>query len=231
MKKITSLILVLMLALACVSFSAAEDFTGTWYMTEMSAEGITVSPADLGMEATLVMNEDGTAVLDLLGQVIDVTWAEENGTVTLTAEGESLPLVYDGAALSMDMDGVGMKFERTAGESFTRPAEVTAADISAFNGTWKAERFGLGGIYMDLEMLASFGLDLGEEADLLTVTIDNGSVDLLGSPETCSFVDGKLVDTAAEEGAEPDYIVLLEGDMIEVVSASIGMSFICVRAN
>lgn len=229
MKKITSLILVLMLALACVSFSAAEDFTGTWYMTEMSAEGISISPADLGMEATLILNEDGSATLDLLGQVVEMTWAEENGTVTLSAEGESLALAYDGASLSMEMDGTGMKFERTAVESFTRPNEIAVTDISAFNGTWQATRFGLAGIYMDLDMLATFGLDLTDSADLLLVTIDNGAANLFETPQQCSLVDGKLVADTAEEGAEPDYVVLLEGDMIEVVSASFGLSFICTR--
>lgn len=232
MKKIASLLLVLLLALACVSFSAAEDYTGTWYAVEMSSDGISMDPAQFGMEITLVMNPDGTGSFGMSGEETqEITWKEENGTIILSAAGDDVPLVCDGDSVSMDINGAVIKFSRTAGETFTRPADVLAQDISAFNGTWVPYKFGVGGIYVDMETLASFGLDLSETADLFIVTIDNGNVSLFGDRMELPLVNGALfLETTDAEGAVSSTgIALLEGDMIEVAASEVGISFICVR--
>ena len=62
MKKLISLILVLCMACALAP-AMAEGVTGTWYLIEMNADGVSVSPADMGMTWTLVFNEDGTVKL------------------------------------------------------------------------------------------------------------------------------------------------------------------------
>ena len=59
-KKITALLLTLMMLGALVSAQAA-DFTGTWYLVSIDSNGVTINPADMGMEMSLNLNADGTA--------------------------------------------------------------------------------------------------------------------------------------------------------------------------
>lgn len=229
MKKLASLILALLLALGCAAVSA-DDVTGTWYATSVSMDGQTVDPSALGMEMTLTLNNDGTACMTVLGQEQPCTWSINGDTLTLSADGSDLPLSYDGTAIIIDDSGVAMKFERTASETFVRPDEVPARDISAFEGTWEAVKFGAMGMYLDIDLLSSFGGDPGSFDT--TYVIRDGSLIMGDETLPCTFSDGLLL--TEEPGFNGDMtsvrIRLLEGDMLEIEVESFGMTIICARA-
>ena len=60
MKKITALILALMMACLMLPALAEEDVTGDWYLQSMSAGGMSINPADMGMSMKLTLNAGGT---------------------------------------------------------------------------------------------------------------------------------------------------------------------------
>lgn len=230
MKKLVSLLLVLALALGCAAASA-DDVTGTWYATSVSSGGITVDPSSIGMEMTLTLEADGTASMAAMGESMSGTWTMDGSTVTVTLEGTSQPFAYDGNSLSYSEDDLGFTFERNATQdTFVRPADVSAADITAFDGTWEAYKIGVMGMYMDASLLSTFAGEGASEMDLSYV-FENGSMANSGQAESLTFADGML--TGEETIGDQTYsyhVRLLEGGMIEIEVPSFGMTIICVRA-
>lgn len=228
MKKLISLILVAVLALA--GFASADDVTGTWYLTAMTQGEMTVDPAMIGMEITMTLNPDGTADMNALGEVTSGSWTVEGANVTITVDGTPQTFVYDGTALVADLGDMGMKFERTAGETYVRPAEVYATDISQFDGEWTAYKAGVMGMYMDVALLASFVPET-ESIDM-TMKIANGAVSSDGS-EASQFelVDGLLFLEGPGLNGESSSmrIQLLEDGTIEL-DTNMGFTIIFARA-
>ena len=231
MKKMLSLLLAAVLVLACIGVSAADDVSGTWYVTEASQGDIKLDPATIGIEMTLTLNPDGTAALSAMGQDQACAWTlNADNNVVLTADGQDIVLNYDGTSLTLSEDGIGFKFERNAGEAFKRPADAAADSISAFNGSWTAVKAGVAGMYVDMSVLASFGLELNENA--LNFVITDGVLTAPDTdPQTLTFADGALSGEIPGLGEEPSAVrvLLLEGDMIEIEIPAIGFSFICAR--
>lgn len=230
MKKLISLILVVVLAFAGFAASA-EDITGTWYLTEAVSEGLSIDPSTLGMEMTLVLNADGTGALAALGQEMACTWTFDGqaGTIDLGDDGTTA-FTCDGTTLSIDVSGTVMNFSRTASEAFTRPAEVYVQDIAAFNGTWSPVKFGIAGVYVDASLLTTFGVDADTFA-LMNIVIENGNVDFMGEPIVFSLVDGLLFAETTDAEVQSSYRVqLLEGDMIEIDSSVLPVTLVCARA-
>ena len=91
MKKILALVLVLCMALAAIP-AMAEEISGTWYMT--------LADVTLG---TFVLNEDGTANVNLIGQEGTGSWSAEGDTLTVTVDGEAVDFTWDGTSYVTDM--------------------------------------------------------------------------------------------------------------------------------
>ena len=69
MKKLVSLILAL--CMACILIPAtAEDVTGLWYMVEMITNGVSINPAEMGINWTMELSEDGAGSRMMLDLVI-----------------------------------------------------------------------------------------------------------------------------------------------------------------
>ena len=94
----------------------AEALIGNWKFTKARAMGIEISADQMPTGMTLVLNEDGSAVLLTDGFPTEVDWeVKEDGTVVLKlAEAEVFTLSYDGTVLTLATgeDGVEMIFEK-----------------------------------------------------------------------------------------------------------------------
>ena len=99
MKKILALVLVLCMALAAIP-AMAEDFSGSWYMT--------LADVTLG---TFVLNEDGSANVNLIGEDSTGTWSAEGDTLTVTVDGEAVDFVWDGESFTTPLIPVPMTRE------------------------------------------------------------------------------------------------------------------------
>ena len=157
MKKLISLILVLCMACALAP-AMAEGVTGTWYLIEMNADGVSVNPADMGMTWTLVFNEDGTAVntMEMMGetQTAEGTWSMDGNTVTITIEGEPKDVeIADGKLMLSTGEQIAV-FSQEAPTASARPAAVAAESEDAFLGDWEISGLEMMGMYITRDMFS-----------------------------------------------------------------------------
>ena len=69
MKKLLSVLLVLIMLFAACAWAEGADLTGEWYLVEATMGGISINPAMLGMDMFLVLNADGTATWNMVGSL------------------------------------------------------------------------------------------------------------------------------------------------------------------
>ena len=139
MKKLLSLVLVLMLVLSAFALAESGSVTGEWY-------------ADFyGSVYTLTLNEDGTYVLNT-GFEEDETgpWALDGDQLVIGSGDDSSAFAYDGESLTMALDEeVYMVFTREMPATFEPAAPVADATLDDFAGTWTAYKCGVNGMYFD----------------------------------------------------------------------------------
>ena len=79
MKRKLTLLLACLMALTMALTGAAESLSpvGSWTLTGVEANGMTLDPAMLGMEITMTLNEDGNAEMGMTGLLEDGgPWSE-----------------------------------------------------------------------------------------------------------------------------------------------------------
>ena len=113
MKKVLSMILVLSMVFVLVA-CGGKRAAGEYVLKTMTMDGQEMKMEDLsalGVSADsfkLVLNEDGTGLLEVMGQEQKLTWNDKS----LTAEGESIDYTLSGNELTMEQDGNTMVFVR-----------------------------------------------------------------------------------------------------------------------
>ena len=112
MKKLVALCLVLVLVVAMVACGGGgkDPAVGTWKLTGLfeGEEDYSAYLAMLGMDLTLVLNEDGTGTMEMMGEKLDITWADGK----IMNEGESLSFSVNGDTLTIAEEGERMVFTR-----------------------------------------------------------------------------------------------------------------------
>lgn len=112
MKRITALALVLVLIFALAACGGKGGAVpGTYKLTGMMQDGEDLSEQiaameALGMEITLVLKEDGTGYLNMLGEQADLTWDAKS----ITVEGDAEPYTVDGDSLTLKEGNTSMTF-------------------------------------------------------------------------------------------------------------------------
>ena len=100
-----------------VESSAAGSLVGSWTLTKAVTMGVETPASAMDTSRTLVLNEDGSAVLLTDGSPMELEWTLlEGGKVSLTDAGvEQYVLTYDGAALILSAGlegGMDLIFEK-----------------------------------------------------------------------------------------------------------------------
>ena len=170
-----------------------ERYGGLWYLNTVEQDGVTLSAADLGMDFTLLLNDDGTAVM--------TSDEEENGSWRVEGEGivialpdtDDVALTEADGLLTAAQDDIAMTFGRAPAEPGYTPGDTIEADaVDAFDGTWRCTRAEVYGMSMPIEMFADsmqdfFGMDS------LDMEIRGGDVRMISDAiERFSFADGAL---------------------------------------
>ncbi|HPJ02510.1 MAG TPA: hypothetical protein PKU80_06695 [Candidatus Limiplasma sp.] len=226
MKKFAALLLALLM-IGTLATAQSFDFTGTWYLVSISAEGVTLNPADMGMEMSMTLNADGTGAVSTTGEEDKVaSWALDGETLTVTADEEPLAFtVSEEGQLVAEAEGAVMTFGREpAAPGFVAAAEIPAEDIAAFDGTWTITTVNAYGMVVPFAAMAQSGLENA------TVVIENGAVTSFDATEPAvgTLVDGKLV-IASELGEEfAQTVSLLEDGTIAL--NYMGILFYCEMA-
>ena len=127
-KKLTAMLLALCMLLAALPV-LGEDASGTWYYV--------VADVNIGR---FELREDGTADATVNGEtVLTGTWTTAGTFVTISIEGDTITLAYDGSTLTAE--GFPMTLYREAGKvdfdtillmndpRFVTPEGMTAAEL------------------------------------------------------------------------------------------------------
>lgn len=122
---------VLLIAAAVVLYlllSGGSTPVGTYELVSMTSDGMTIDSAMMAtfdFDATLVLREDGSGELSIMGDSTAITWTED----AISAHGTALPYTLDGNRLTIQGDeGEGAVFRRTG--DATAPAP-TRTDIDS----------------------------------------------------------------------------------------------------
>ena len=195
MKKTLAMILAAVMVLLTVPAGAettAGSLTGIWYAVEISAEGITMNPADMGLNITMTVNEDGTLVIgqDEEDSTAGTWTATENG-MTVAYEDQSGEVRVEDGKLLMDADGAVYTFAREAAEGFTAPARAAAASEEAFLGTYQLTYLEMMGQFLPVKAL---GMDS-------RLTVEAGKI-ILETISPKMDEDGNLTDEMETETVE-----------------------------
>lgn len=132
---ITALALVIALSLAFTGCSGAQkdasaNFQGSWKMTNVAGatEDDIAAMEAFGISVVLDLNEDKTAVLDMMGEEISGTWEAKSSTeLTLTIEGSSATGKLNGEELTIAVDGEEMTFQKVSAEEAAKIKEDAAS--------------------------------------------------------------------------------------------------------
>ncbi|MBQ9197683.1 MAG: hypothetical protein IJ157_10660 [Clostridia bacterium] len=193
MKKLVSLILALMMACMLLpAMAEAADVIGDWYLTEVQMGEDTLPPSVLGMEMTITLNEDGTALfVTAYGEDVDedaVTWKMGDGAVIISmGEDGDQDFVMEDDLLKFDMGGALLVFSQEAPEIAALPQVIAAESEDAFLGEWTLTTIGAGGALLPADALGADG----------TLTVEAGKLTLISGEdtiegETTLTEDGKL---------------------------------------
>ena len=208
MKKLIALTLILCMACMLVPAMADESIVGTWYLSEISAQGQSFSPATFGMSMSFDLKEDGTAEgvtsYGSESQAVTGTWKLEGETISITVDNATQSGSFTGDSFTIESPDGSMIFTRNAPEAAPAAGNTVAADgEAAFYGTWVLSSVEIMGQSVPVEMFAAFGLDMK-----ITATIEAGKTTLAMSYNgesqqkdlSSSFRDGKLY--LADEDSE-----------------------------
>ena len=120
----------------------ASRVLGRWMMTAMMEDREEIDISGFGLEAYLTLNSDGTAVMDMSGDLQNLTWhVDDAGILWIGAEDEYLPVGLDENDRLILTEGRGsMIYVRTDGAAPApaAPQSLPGAieDTSQFMGGW-----------------------------------------------------------------------------------------------
>lgn len=219
MKKTISLLLVLVLLLSVGGVQALaagtdpEEIVGVYRLIAMddgsgddNTETLEMMAA-LGMLATLTVEEDGSAVIDLFGDTLELSFDFEAGTAG--ADGANIPYAYEDGVLTMTNDEYAFTFSKSTPET---EKGVGPFDLYVLVGMVNADGED---ITDSLEALADQDefttltvfragdavIDIFGEVTALTFDFEEGTVVIEGESEASTFtVDDDLMTIVDEDG-------------------------------
>lgn len=228
MKKLISLILVMLLICMAIPTMAEEDITGDWYLKTMKSGDQEYDAASIGYVIVMTLNADGSAVMTMPGQEpVTGTWTLEGNKITVTADDTPVEGTVSEGAIILEQDGMEMVFSRDEVSAITL-AEVKAAESAEeFYGNWTCVYLEMEGKVMEISIvgmgvpsvaISENGMEFFDEGDgTLTLVL---KMNKLGAPV---FAEGKLAVKAAADALNPNFTVdaeLLEDGMLKLTLVS-----------
>ena len=191
MRKLTALVLALILALAAIPALGEEDYSGSWYL---NMAGVTVGSVEL--------NADGTMLYAIADESINGTWAASEAGVDLTVEDVTLPLTANEKGLANEEEGVYLTRE---------PEKIDLEMVSVyFQALLSGETPELPEGVTEEEMMAALTALLGgdEEEDAAEDAAEEKLEEVAEeaaeevAEEVTEAIDEKIEETAEEAAAE-----------------------------
>lgn len=233
MKKALAALVVLTMLLSAVAVAEADSLVGIWYLNTMESDGTSFNPADFGVEMSIELKDDGTAVvLSSEDETKEGTWSAEGDTVTVTVDDDPLVLTLTDGDLVAEEDDMKMVFgtEKSEAEAYVPGAPIEAA-VEDFAGAWTATKIEMDGTYYDVALL---GVEVTASIEDTTITLDGFMFSNNALP--LEYADGVLTfsDTDEESGSFGSITAQLLDDGALSLTLDAGetgsFAFIMVRA-
>ncbi len=135
MKKLFALLLMLALLLSSAAM-AERDFTGLWTLNTIEEGGVSADAFGLGVNGSLLLNEQGSCLLELLDSTLNGTWAETEDGIVLTF-GDDFTLIFTTSAigaLTTEFGGKTLTFTLAVADENSKM--LTGQTMEDFNGEW-----------------------------------------------------------------------------------------------
>ena len=120
-KNVLALLLALAMVVSLAACGGGGSPEGEYHLTKLEAQGMSLDMdqlaemAGVDVDIALKLNADKTFSLDMsalgMGESLSGTWSSDNG-LTLTVDGESVPVKLSGNTIVMEEDGTSMTFEK-----------------------------------------------------------------------------------------------------------------------
>ena len=188
---------------AVQSADIPEEYQGTWYGQNMELDGEAYPLADLGLDVTVTIGADGTAEMNMGGDVDHRQCAMQDGALVA---GTMVFTLRDGV-LSLSEDGAIMTLSREKPEAAGTPIPVIdeSATLEEIKGVWTVVRVTMDGLTLPAETADMAGDTLVVYGDTCDLTLQGMTLD--GLP--CSMddfalivpvLDGEFAATLREDG-------------------------------
>ena len=167
MKKITALVLALMMAcLMTCAFAAEADplYTGEWYLKTMQNGDETIDVAAMGLNGVMTLNADWTCSMTGMGNDVTGTWKDEadKNKITVTMDGDDADVMLSDGELTVSAGETKMIFTREAPAAAGDATAEIKADATAeeFNGNWTCIALSVGSMKLDAATAKAAGQEL-----------------------------------------------------------------------
>lgn len=199
MKKITALVLALMMAcLMTCAFAAEADplYTGEWYLKTMQNGDDTIDVAAMGLNGVMTLNADWTCSMTGMGNDVTGTWKDEadKNKITVTMDGDDADVMLSDGELTVSAGETKMIFTREApAAAGSETAEIKAdATAEEFNGNWTCIALSVGSMKLDAATAKAAGQELP------TLKFEDGAVSMEGGQIAEAFSAFKMPLTFAD---------------------------------
>ena len=228
MKKLISLILVMLLICMAIPTMAEEDVTGDWYLKTMKMGDQEYDAASIGYVIVMTLNADGSATMAMptTGESSTGTWTLDGDKITVTIDDDPVEGTVSEGAIVLEQDGGEMVFTRDEVSTITL-AEVKAAECAEeFYGNWTSVYVEMEGMVMDISVvemgvpnvtISETGMEFFDEEDVLKDS------DEFKPGDAPVFAEGKLTAKAAADAVNSDFSIeaeLLEDGMLKLTLIS-----------
>ena len=179
-----------------------DEYLGVWYGVSMEMEGDVLPLADLGMEVTVTIGADGTAEMNMGGEVDVAQCMMNDGALVVDTMTGTL---QDGELVLSD-DGVLIRMNREKPETDVSVSAMNEnATIDDFIGVWTLVRVTTDGMTLPAETVEMAGDTLtiyGDTCDLTMqgMTLDGLPCRMEGYSLLVSIIEGDASITLREDG-------------------------------
>lgn len=179
-----------------------DEYLGVWYGVSMEMEGDVLPLADLGMEVTVTIGADGTAEMNMGGEVDVAQCMMNDGALVVDTMTGTL---QDGELVLSD-DGVLIRMNREKPETDVSVSAMNEnATIDDFIGVWTLVRVTTDGMTLPAEAAEMAGDTLtiyGDTCDLTMqgMTLDGLPCRMEGYSLLVSIIEGDASITLREDG-------------------------------
>lgn len=189
MKKVVSLLLVMMMVLGTQAALAQRDsFAGEWHLARLETKGMTVSPEEANVDIHFDLRDDGTGVLYKGEAYAEMHWLYYMDMVILGKGETAMSFTYAGGELTTELGGGKLVFSRegaAAQEAAQESPAIPNAAAEDFYGAWSAQFVTMNGVRVGIENLGmqiSFVINetgvqytaKGKSTAALPYEVDNG---------------------------------------------------------